>query len=1200
LKKRNIFPPFLLFILLTSQIIGVIGDASNIPQVDVDKYYYTGISYPEDRDPGGRDKYACWLAVSSNILTYGGWAIDRSDYFGLKPAQYHAYHDFLAQFPDEGGYGKVAWETYLNWYYPDVNIEGLILQETDTTGLSLVPLLKEWLDAGYVVELGVYLKRDGDYIGGHAVTCWGYNERSTDPSSPYYDEDENVLLFVHITDSDDFDPDDYSDAPLGVTPGLVYSNLEVETFPLRYDDYSDRTFLSGYSWGMGLELIETLKPRKGTINYAHFFKLGDTVLLEPEIITTTIDGEDYEQVSAPGYSSPFFYKLATGSTYKMQSPLTILPLEQSLSLIQRNSLEPVSVNYQLLVSEVEDEINLPPLKPLYSPIADVNGPYELYEGDPEDAAIEIDGSGSSDLDGAIVLYEYDFNGDGVYDYSSPSIDKVYTNYYDSLPDGTYTVVLRVTDDDGLQDIDSSTVVVKPQEADLDITKSCSTSDAFVGDTVHYTVTVTNNGPHDAVNVVINDDIGGEETQGTILAGECYAWNYEYTIDPADYDILTNDVEVTSDILDPDPENNNAEVSVNVYKLVVIKDTSTYFTRTYEWDISKVVDPDSVYLTVEGSTVDVDYTVDVYQTGFSDDDYGVSGTIWVYNPAPITAVINSVSDIVSSGIDASTNFVVDFPYYLAAGDALIGTYSTDLPDDSNRLNTATATLQNYDRSLTDGEWDVSGIWTFDVMSSVFPGGNPYSKDMWITLQESNGDLTGFGGNSPYPTSHLWTVSGTVVDDIISFELTYTTVPLVGYVASFTGTIDSNGELSGTWSDVWYSDSGTWVSTSGNAVKIIEYGETDFTDTVNFGFGSATITEVDKTVHVTDSFKGLLGTIAATEGEPWAGVTYEYTRTIGPYDDLGNYEVTNTARIVETDQSAEATVYVTVLPFSTVTTSSLCPFDKDKDSENGKQSFNLLFTNDPTDISTYKLTASNPGQFYYNAFFVGTPGEDVDIDLIIPEPFETQGAVPIHIYSDVSLSENGCFTPLNEILVVAVDFGTTGEIHIDDVTVPDTGLVYVTLHLDYGWKKQTGYSVGIDYFANNVDDDYDLADGTPYTFSYEINDALQPNNPTIYNINIFKNDPGFVGIVTVNSESVEGASIQIHDSTGALVGETLTDENGYYFFYYKHTGKAAVYSVTVTSPETGIITFEVTLKSNKFVWVPFEIARAFNIIRHVILN
>lgn len=64
----------------------------------------------------------------------------------------------------------------------------------------------------------------------------------------------------------------------------------------------------------------------------------------------------------------------------------------------------------------------------------------------------------NDTDGNITLYEWDFNGDGAFDYRNP--DSGFTIY--SYPsDGNFTATCRVTDNDGLTGTDSRRVVITP-------------------------------------------------------------------------------------------------------------------------------------------------------------------------------------------------------------------------------------------------------------------------------------------------------------------------------------------------------------------------------------------------------------------------------------------------------------------------------------------------------------------------------------------------------------------------------------------------------------------------------------------------------------------------------------------------------------------------------------------------------------------
>ena len=92
-----------------------------------------------------------------------------------------------------------------------------------------------------------------------------------------------------------------------------------------------------------------------------------------------------------------------------------------------------------------DDVSAIPV--IVPPVADCNGPYECIV----DETISFDGSGSSDPDGTIVLYEWDF-GDGHTD-----TGMIVTHSYDT--EDIYTVTLTVTDNDGATDVATCQCVV---------------------------------------------------------------------------------------------------------------------------------------------------------------------------------------------------------------------------------------------------------------------------------------------------------------------------------------------------------------------------------------------------------------------------------------------------------------------------------------------------------------------------------------------------------------------------------------------------------------------------------------------------------------------------------------------------------------------------------------------------------------------
>jgi WD40 repeat protein len=85
------------------------------------------------------------------------------------------------------------------------------------------------------------------------------------------------------------------------------------------------------------------------------------------------------------------------------------------------------------------------------PIANAGGPYTVKLG----SVLELVGSGS-DADGTVIRYEWDFDGDGQFDWSSETAEVV---AYSPAAVGAYPTILRVTDNDGNSSGDTAWVVV---------------------------------------------------------------------------------------------------------------------------------------------------------------------------------------------------------------------------------------------------------------------------------------------------------------------------------------------------------------------------------------------------------------------------------------------------------------------------------------------------------------------------------------------------------------------------------------------------------------------------------------------------------------------------------------------------------------------------------------------------------------------
>jgi len=271
--------------------------------------------------------------------------------------------------------------------------------------------------------------------------------------------------------------------------------------------------------------------------------------------------------------------------------------------------------------------------------------------------------------------------------------------------------------------------------------------------------------------------------------------------------------------------------------------------------------------------------------------------------------------------------------------------------------------------------------------------------------------------------------------------------------------------------------------------------------------------------------------------------------------------------------EYTATVTILPPSAATDSALCYYDRQP--EIPGQQFRLIFTPDMQMWPNYKLPASNPGQFFYNVFYTGEgPAE---FSITVPEPFVTQGAMPVHVYTDVSLVEKDgfiCFAPDLESEIYAGDFSG-----LNGLSDPG-GFLYVAVHLDYGLKGTTGY------IPNADNDALDATDGVTvlipnlddYTFSVS---GSQTDSQTIQNVNNFKKIPGLGGLVMEAGNPVAGATMNI-SLNGVFLGTATTDEDGWYMYIYKYTGKSVPY--TVEWQGSGL-SKSGTMKANRFAEVNF---------------
>jgi hypothetical protein len=227
------------------------------------------------------------------------------------------------------------------------------------------------------------------------------------------------------------------------------------------------------------------------------------------------------------------------------------------------------------------------------------------------------------------------------------------------------------------------------------------------------------------------------------------------------------------------------------------------------------------------------------------------------------------------------------------------------------------------------------------------------------------------------------------------------------------------------------------------------------------------------------------------------------------------------------------------------------------------------------AAYKLNASNPGQFSYNTFCLGC----ANLTVSVPYPFVTQGAVPIHVYGGVStttVSGKTCYVPVgteiaNSNQTVALnDYGPNPTLgtttHDVPLTLPGSGPEFVTIHLDYGLKGETGCSK-TDNTSNpgalctTPTPTITIPNLQPYPFGGCVGAACSPTPapPTpIQSENVFKKAPGIGGLVLQSGTNQPQVGVQVKIYSGSSASGTPlatlnTDADGWYMWQYNTRAK-----------------------------------------------
>jgi LPXTG-site transpeptidase (sortase) family protein len=290
---------------------------------------------------------------------------------------------------------------------------------------------------------------------------------------------------------------------------------------------------------------------------------------------------------------------------------------------------------------------------------------------------------------------------------------------------TATVSSDTTDPNAANDTDTEDTTVNA-EADLAITKSDSPDPVLAGNTLTYTVDVSNAGPSDAQNVVVTDtlpagvtfvstsgcaeDPNGVPTcsLGDIAASGSASYTIMVNVDPSTSGAITNTVSVSSSTTDPDPGNNTYVETTNVVAIL-----PPSINKSFQ---QNPITADGVS-TLQFTITNPNTGTDLAGVTFTDNLPGVPDTMIIATPS--NASTNCIGGVLTANagtgliqlnnatVGAGTSCTVDIDITAPTAGSYINSTSAVSSTNGGTGNSASDTLQVSAATITDPAVTKSG-------------------------------------------------------------------------------------------------------------------------------------------------------------------------------------------------------------------------------------------------------------------------------------------------------------------------------------------------------------------------------------------------------------------------------------------------------------------------------------------------------------
>lgn len=528
--------------------------------------------------------------------------------------------------------------------------------------------------------------------------------------------------------------------------------------------------------------------------------------------------------------------------------------EQFVHIEQKRAIRESYADYSLVAASIRAVFTGGTNDP---PTAEANGPYSGTAG----SAISFSSAGSTDSDGTITGYSWDFGDGNTSTQANPS--------HTYASDGNYTVTLTVTDNDGATGVDTASVTADPP--------------------ANVPPTAEANGPYSEIegSAISFSSAGSTDSDGTITG---YSWDFGdgYTstqTNPSYTYASAGSYTVTLTVTDNEGATGNDTASVNVTTLS---------------NSPPIAEANGPYNGTEGAGIsfssagssDSDGTITAYDWDFGDGNTSTqSDPVHTYVSAGNYTVTLTVTDNDSgTGVDTASvtvNTAGGTPTTYQAEDGAVGGGSNTSTSSSGYNGTGYVTFPSSGGYCEMSNIDGGAGGNATMVLRYVNGSSDRTGDLIVNGVTQSYTMTPTGGWSTWGTQESTITLNSGTSNTIRFESTgqdFGNIDEITITPSGSGnnnppTADANGPYTGTeGQEISFSSAGSCDSDGTITDYEWDFGDGNTSIQANPSHTYASASNYTATLTITDN-DGATGvdtvsvTVNTAGGGSWTQITYD---------------------------------------------------------------------------------------------------------------------------------------------------------------------------------------------------------------------------------------------------------------------------------------------------------------------------------------